>query len=149
MPRATLTTGEKKRPSFQEIHMHFAGLLIGRSTCKRLQVGCVIASVDYRKILSMGYNGNATGLPNTCDSEEVGKCGCLHAEENAVINCDSPRQWEKIVFCTHLPCKMCAKRLVNLGGVTKVYYSEDYRLREGLDVLDAAGIPHLRYRVKW
>ena len=70
--------------------MRMAGLLIGRSTCKRLQVGCVIASEDYRKILAMGYNGNASGLPNECDSEEVGKCGCLHAEENAVINCDSP-----------------------------------------------------------
>jgi dCMP deaminase len=128
------------RPSFEMIHMKMALLLKDRSTCARLQVGCVIASSDYRKILAMGYNGNATGLPNECDSEEVGKCGCLHAEENAVINCDSPRAWPKIVFCTHLPCKMCAKRLVNLGGVEKVYYHYDYRNHEGLDVLAAAGI---------
>jgi len=137
------------RPSFEEIHMRMAGLLIGRSTCKRLQVGCVIASEDYRKILAMGYNGNASGLPNECDSEEVGKCGCLHAEENAVINCDSPRERSKIVFCTHLPCKMCAKRLVNMGGVVKVYYATDYRLHEGLDVLDAAGIPHEQLEIRW
>jgi dCMP deaminase len=122
--------------------MRMALLLRHRSTCARLQVGCVIASSDYRKILAMGYNGNASGLPNACDSEEVGKCGCLHAEENAVINCDSPRQWKKIVFCTHLPCKMCAKRLVNLGGVQTVYYCHDYRNREGLVVLASAGIQY-------
>lgn len=72
---------------------------------------------------------------------------CLHAEDNAVINCDSPRSMQKIVFCTHQPCKMCAKRFVNLGNVVKVYYVEDYRLREGLDVLDGAGIRYARLQV--
>jgi dCMP deaminase len=137
------------RPTFEQILMKMAGLILGRSTCKRLQVGCVISSVDFRKILSMGYNGNATGLPNTCDSEEPGKCGCLHAEENAVINCDSPRQWEKIVFCTHLPCKMCAKRLINLGGVQCVYYAQDYRLREGEELLFASRIRCLQLETNW
>lgn len=128
--------------------MRMALLLRSRSTCARLQVGCVIASADFRKILAMGYNGNATGLPNECDSTTPGSCGCLHGESNAIINCDSPRHWPKIVFCTNMPCKMCAKQLVNLGGVQKVFYHEDYRLREGLDVLDAAGIEHERYTVE-
>lgn len=74
---------------------------------------------------------------------------CLHAEENAVINCDSPRQWTKIVFCTHLPCKMCAKRLVNLGGVVKLYYATDYRLHEGLALLSQAGIPYEQMEIRW
>lgn len=134
------------RPTFEEINMRYAELLAQRSTCARLQVGCVITSVDFRKVLSVGYNGNASSLPNRCDSEVPGSCGCLHAEDNAVINCDSPRSTEKIVFCTHLPCKMCAKRFVNLGNVVKVLYSEDYRLREGLDVLDSAGIPYIWWR---
>jgi len=129
--------------------MRMAGLLVGRSTCARLKVGCVIASADFRKVLAMGYNGNASGLPNLCDSEEPGKCGCLHAEENAVINCDSPRHWPKIVFCTHEPCKMCAKRLVNLGGVQKVYYNEPYRLHEGLEVFKLAGIPCEQMEIRW
>lgn len=128
------------RPSFELIHMRMAILLKDRSTCARLKVGCVIASADYRKILAMGYNGNASGLPNECDSDEVGACGCLHAEENAVINCDSPRERPKIVFCTHLPCKMCAKRLVNMGGVVRVYWHQDYRNHDGLRVLELAGI---------
>lgn len=124
--------------------MRMALLLRSRSTCARLQVGCVIASADFRKVLSVGYNGNASGLPNKCDGDEPGKCGCLHGEENAVINCDSPRHWPKIVFCTNLPCPMCAKRLINLGGVEKVYYHDDYRIQVGLDVLEQAGIEHER-----
>ena len=112
-----------------------------RSTCKRLQVGCVIVPSDYRGIIAEGYNGNASGLPNGCDSEEPGKCGCLHAEENACILCDIPRSAPKIVFTTDMPCKMCAKRLINLGGVQRVFYARDYRLREGLEILTQAGIP--------
>lgn len=133
---------EVKRPSFEKIYMEMAGLISGRSTCKRLRVGCVITSHDFRKVLAVGYNGNATGLPNTCDSDEPGKCGCIHAEENAVINCDSPRHWPKIVFSTTLPCVACAKRIINLGGVTKVYYSEDYRIKTSLDIFNVAKIEH-------
>ena len=133
------------RPSFEEIFIEMTKLVSSRSTCRRLQVGCVIVRPDFRQVLSMGYNGNATGLPNDCDSTTPGACGCLHAEANAVINCDSPRYVEKLVFITHLPCKMCAKMLVNLGNVRRVVYRDDYRIRDGLDVLTAADIPHERF----
>ncbi|OFZ81302.1 MAG: hypothetical protein A2583_00180 [Bdellovibrionales bacterium RIFOXYD1_FULL_53_11] len=129
-----------KRPSFESIYLRLARELSRRSTCKRLQVGTVITSTDYRKVLAVGYNGNATGLPNTCDREEPGNCGCLHSEENAVINCDAPRHIEKIVFVTHLPCVACAKRLINLGNVKTVYYGEDYRLRDSEQLLQSVGI---------
>src|SRR6476660_473375 len=118
---------QKPRPSFPEIYLQLASTLASRSTCKRLNVGTVITSTDFRKVLAVGYNGNATGLPNTCDRDEVGNCGCLHSEENAVINCDSPRNQEKFVFVTHLPCVACAQRLINLGNVRRVYYANDYR----------------------
>ena len=111
----------QKRPSFEEIYIRLALTIAERSTCKRLQVGTVITSSDFRKVLALGYNGNASGLANTCDSDIPGQCGCLHSEENAIINCDSPRELEKFVFVTHLPCFMCAKRLINLGGVRKVF----------------------------
>lgn len=117
-----------ERPSFEEIYMDLAFRLADRSTCARKKVGTVITSVDYRKVLAVGYNGNASGLPNSCDRpDEKGNCGCLHSEENAVINCDSPRQMEKIVFVTLQPCPACAKRLINLGGVKKVYFGHEYR----------------------
>lgn len=131
---------ENRRLSFEEIYMKLALALAERSTCKRLKVGTVITSVDYRKVLAVGYNGNATGLPNQCDRDEAGNCGCLHSEENAVINCDSPRAWPKHVFVTHLPCAMCAKRLINLGGVVKVTYLNDYRNKDSLKLLELTNI---------
>lgn len=139
---------EDSRPTFPEIYLRLARELSARSTCKRLRVGTVITSTDYRKVLAVGYNGNATGLPNRCDRDEPGNCGCLHSEENAVINCDSPRIVEKLVFVTHLPCVSCAKRLINLGNVRKVYYAEDYRVRDSITILTSAGIQveHLELR---
>jgi dCMP deaminase len=128
------------RPSFEEVYMHFAESISQRSTCKRLRVGTVITTTDFRKVLAVGYNGNASGLPDRCDRDEPGNCGCLHSEENAVINCDSPRGIEKFVFVTHLPCVACAKRLINLGNVRKIYYARDYRLRDSLELLALAKI---------
>ncbi len=129
-----------RRPSFQSIYMDLAFRLAERSSCERLNVGTVVTSTDFRKVLAVGYNGNASGLANNCDRSEAGNCGCLHSEENAVINCDSPRQTPKIVFVTHMPCLMCAKRLINLGGVEKVYYRNDYRSKDSLVVFEQVGI---------
>ncbi len=132
---------DKHRPTFEEIYLNLANSLAQRSTCLRLKVGTVITSTDFRKVLAVGYNGNASGLPNACDRHEEGNCGCLHSEENAVINCDSPRLVEKFVFVTHMPCSMCAKRLINLGNVKRVYYGFDYRTRTSLDLFSAVAIP--------
>lgn len=135
------------RPSFEDIYMKLAVSMAERSTCNRtnsagqlMKVGCAIVTPDFRKVLSIGYNGNASGLDNKCDSIEPGACGCLHAEENAVINSDVPRATPKVVFCTHLPCVMCAKRLINLGGVQHVYYLNDYRIRTSLEMFNRVGI---------
>jgi dCMP deaminase len=132
---------DRPRPSFEELYLELAFGMARRSTCRRLQVGTVITSTDYRQVLAVGYNGNATGLANHCDSETPGACGCLHSEENACINCQCARTVEKIVFVTHLPCVMCAKRLLNLGGVRLVLYGEEYRRRESLEVFASVGIP--------
>jgi dCMP deaminase len=134
------TREQGPRPSFETIYLRLARELAARSTCKRLNVGTVITSTDFRKVLAVGYNGNAAGLVNTCDREEEGNCGCLHSEENAVINCDAPRYVEKLVFVTHLPCVACAKRLINLGGVRKIHYGEDYRSTESIALLEQVGI---------
>ncbi len=135
-----MTDRPNQRPTFDEVYMNFARLIARRSHCRRLQVGTVITTTDYRKVLAVGYNGNASGLANTCDREEPGNCGCLHSEENAVINCDAPRATQKYVFVTHLPCTACAKRLINLGNVRKIVYGEDYRDPEALELLRTVGI---------
>ena len=134
-----------ERPAFEEIYMGFALSVSRRSTCARLNVGTVITTADYRRVLAIGYNGNATGLTNACDRAEPGNCGCLHSEENALIHLDSPREPKKIVFVTHLPCPLCAKRLVNAGGISKVYYANDYRVRTAAELLDQAGIQVVHY----
>ena len=139
-PPTSHSTPPKARPTFPSIYLKLAQTLAGRATCYRLQVGTVITSTDFRKVLAVGYNGNATGLHNGCDRTEPGNCGCLHSEENAVINCDSPRSTEKFVFVTHLPCVACAKRLINLGNVKAVYYWQDYRIRDSLELLKQVGI---------
>ena len=135
-----MDTTRGNRPSFEELYMTLAFGMAQRSTCLRLQVGTVITSTDYRQVLAVGYNGNASGLPNQCDRVEAGNCGCLHSEENAVINCDSPRSTEKHVFVTHLPCSQCAKRLINLGGVKKIFYRTNYRSTASIEILKSVGI---------
>ncbi len=130
------------RVSFNTIYMGLAHSLARRSTCDRLAVGTVITTTDYRRVLAVGYNGNAAGLPNCCDdSAAVGSCGCLHSEDNAVVNCVADRSIPKYVFVTHAPCVMCAKRLINLGGVETVYYTESYRSAAGLAMLAEGGLP--------
>lgn len=128
------------RISFDEIYLNFARQLSQRSTCERLQVGCVITSIDYTQVYGIGYNGNAHGLDNNCDSIEPGNCGCLHAEQNACIHCTQQRETPKIVYCTHNPCVMCAKSIINLGGVKEVHYLNKYRNTDSLDLLSQSKI---------
>ena len=135
-----MDTSKGSRPSFESVYMDFAKAIAKRSSCKRLDVGSVVTTTDFRKVLAVGYNGNAAGLTNGCDRDEPGNCGCLHSEENAAINCDSPRSVEKYVFVTHLPCMACTKRLINIGNVKKVFYDQDYRIRDSVTVLKTAGI---------
>ena len=131
---------KEERLSFEEIYMGLALNLAKRSTCRRLQVGCVIVSIDYCYIYGLGYNGNAKNFPNTCDSEEPGKCGCLHAEENALLKTNQGDRFPKIAFISHQPCTYCAKRMINKGGFQKIYYAHPYRCQEGLEILRQANI---------
>lgn len=135
------------RPSFHDIYMRLASLMSERGTCARtnsagepMKVGCAIVSKDFRRVFSVGYNGNAAGLPNECDSTAPGACGCIHAEANAIVSCSADRAEPKIVFCTHLPCVACAKLIIQLGGVHEVYYLNDYRLKDSLLLFPKADI---------
>ena len=125
------------RPSFHDIYMRLACLMSERSTCLRtnsagelMKVGAAIVSADFRQVYAIGYNGNASGLPNRCDSNEPGKCGCIHAETNAIVSCSAPRDESKVVFCTHLPCTACAKLIIQLGGRHEIE-KRAFRIRIG------------------
>src|SRR5207302_1354082 len=112
--------------------------LAKRSTCARLQVGTVITTPDLTQVLGIGYNGNARGLPNRCDSTTPGACGCIHSEMNAVIKAGAQLPG-KVMFVSASPCVMCAKMAIN-ANVARVYYREAYRDPAGLDTLRQGGV---------
>lgn len=127
------------RVSREEIHMATALLWSSRSKCKRLAVGCVITDSEMRRVMSIGYNGPARGLDNESCTGEPGKCGCLHAEDNAVAFVDSTVK-EKVAFVTHQPCGTCAQRLIQ-ANIARVFYLHPYRDNRGLAIFEAVGIP--------
>src|SRR2546428_8125666 len=67
------------RTPLEEVYMRMAEELAKGSPCARLQVGSVITTGDLTQVLGIGYNGNAKGLPNRCDSDQPGNCGCFAA----------------------------------------------------------------------
>lgn len=127
------------RPDWDTVFQSFSILLAARSTCDRTLVGCVVVSSDNTRVLAMGYNGNYSGGPNGCDSSEPGKCGCIHAEINALLKLDYHDRSDKIMYVTMSPCVPCAKAIIN-SGIKEVVYMDEYRTTEGLDVLNSAQI---------
>ena len=128
------------RPTFHSLYLHLAETMALRSTCIRKKVGTVITSTDGRQVFSVGYNGNASKLPNCCDRTDPGNCGCLHSEANAAVNCHASRELEKYVYVTLLPCVQCCKLIIQIGGVTKVFFRDWYRCRDSLTLFATVGI---------
>src|SRR5947209_16357815 len=87
------------RIPLEEVYMRMAEELAKRSTCARNQVGTVITNSDLTQVLGIGYNGNARGLPNRCDGDEPGRCGCIHSEANALIKAGASEPG-KVMFVT-------------------------------------------------
>jgi len=137
---------EVDRPPLFEVYMRMAEELALRSTCARLQVGTVITDPDLEHVVAIGYNGNARGFPNECDSTEPGACGCIHSEMNALVKAPGHMP-NKVAFVTASPCVMCAKLMVQ-AKVSHVFYRTAYRKPEGLDVLRKAGINAVHY-TRW
>lgn len=109
-------------------------------TCNRLRVGAVIARGQ--RVLSSGYNGAPAHMPH-CDHgpDESGCRATVHAEANAIVW--AARQGVQtdgsILYVTHTPCLECAKLIIN-AGIWRVVFLDDYRLTEGKELLNAAGI---------
>lgn len=134
--------GGSRIPLF-EVYMRMAEELAKRSTCARAKVGAVITDATLSNVLGIGYNGNASGLPNRCDSTVPGKCGCIHAEMNALVKAPGAVR-DKVVFVTTSPCPMCAKLIIQ-SGVTHVFFRSGYRDSAGLDFLADGGIESVKY----
>jgi len=122
------------RPEWDEIWMSFASNIARRSYDLRFQVGAVIVTEDNTQVLSVGYNGNYAGGPNSVESETPGESGMLHAEINSLLKCDYNCPKRKIMYITLSPCRMCAKAIIN-AGIDSVIYDKEYRDTSGLDIL--------------
>ena len=107
------------------------------------KVAAIIVTNDFREICAIGYNGNYSGGPNERDSTTVGGSGFLHAEENALFHLCKPYELRDALYmiCTHKPCPMCAKRIVN-SGIKTVYYINEYNSLGNATqkIFDATGI---------
>ncbi len=131
--------------------MNIAEVVSQRSTCLRRKVGAVI--VAERRILATGYNGAPSGLEH-CDKkgcirldrkipsgERHELCRGLHAEQNAIIQAAlygvSIRGG--VIYCTHHPCVVCAKMLVN-AGIIKIKINADYPDEMSKSVFEESGI---------
>lgn len=121
-----MTRSEKiKRPDWDEYFLKMAYLVAERSTCLRHHVGAVI--VRDRRILTTGYNGAARGVKDCLelgclrDEKGIGSgerheiCRAIHAEQNAIIQASlhGIDISGSSIYCTHSPCILCAKMLVN------------------------------------
>ena len=135
-----------ERPPLYEIYLRMAEELAKRSTCARLQVGTVLTDATLENVVAIGYNGNARGFPNRCDSTEPGRCGCIHSEMNALVKAPGALR-DKVAFVTASPCVMCAKLMIQ-ASVSHVFYREAYRSPEGLGVLRRGGVEPVEY-VRW
>ena len=137
---------EVTRIPLYEAYMRMAEELAKRSTCARLQVGTVITDDMLEHVLALGYNGNARGFPNQCDSDEPWKCGCIHSEQNALVKAPGGLR-NKVAFITASPCPMCAKLIIQ-ANVSFVYYRNAYRDPAGVELLEKGGVTAIHY-TRW
>jgi len=113
------------RPDFDEYCLKIALVVAERSTCRRHHMGAV--AVRDKHILTTGYNGAPAGQKdclelgclrdeqNIPSGERAEICRAIHAEQNVIIQAalHGISLEGSTIYCTHTPCVLCAKMLVN------------------------------------
>ena len=113
------------RPDIDEYFLKIASVVAERSTCRRHHIGAV--AVRDKHILATGYNGAPSGLKdclelgclrdemNIPSGERHEICRGIHAEQNVIIQAalHGVSLEKSTIYCTHTPCVLCAKMLVN------------------------------------
>ena len=120
-------------------------------------IGAVI--VKDKRIMTTGYNGAPAGLKTCkergeCLRRKLGiasgtraeVCYAIHAEQNAIIQ--AAKLGSSIegatLYCTHQPCVICAKMIVN-SGITKVIYGEGYPDEFARKIFEMANVEIVKY----
>jgi len=139
------------RPSWDEYFFRIVNEVSTRSTCLRRQVGALI--VREKRIQATGYNGAPSGIDHCsktgCLREEKDVpsgerhelCRGLHAEQNAIIQASRHgiNISNAMIYCTHHPCVLCAKMLIN-AGIEAIYFQQGYPDKLSKDLLDKARV---------
>jgi dCMP deaminase len=139
------------RPDIDEYFLKIASVVGERSTCRRHHMGAV--AVKDKHILTTGYNGAPAGgkdcLELGCLRDEMGIesgtrqeiCRAIHAEQNVIIQAGlhGVSLEGSTVYCTHTPCVLCAKMLVNAKIARFVTFGQ-YNDNRFIDLFHEAGI---------
>ena len=126
---AGLIASWSQRPSWDEYFICTAILIASRSSCRRLNVGCVMVSGGEHKnrIIAAGYNGFLPGAPHSSCVRDGHEVATVHAEQNAIS--DAARRGVSLngatAYITHFPCINCAKIMI-AAGIKRVKYLHDY-----------------------
>jgi dCMP deaminase len=131
---------KEKQNKFDLRYLEMARIWAQNSYCHRRQVGALV--VKDGMIISDGYNGTPSGFENVCeDDNNVTKPYVLHAEANAITKLARSNNNSEgaTIYITASPCIECAKLIIQ-SGIKRVVYGEKYRLTDGVDLLERAGI---------
>ncbi len=141
------------RPELDEYFLKIASVVGERSTCRRHHMGAI--AVRDKHILSTGYNGAAAGLKDClelgCLRDELGIpsgerheiCRAIHAEQNVIIQAalHGVSLEGATIYCTHTPCVLCAKMMVN-ARIKRVVNFREYSDDSFIEMFEEAGIEY-------
>jgi dCMP deaminase len=139
------------RPDVDEYFLKIASVVAERSTCRRHHIGAI--AVKNKHILATGYNGAAAGLKDCLElgclrdemkipsGERHEICRGIHAEQNVIVQASlhGVSLEGSTIYCTHTPCVLCAKMLVNARIVRFVSFAR-YNDDSFIDLFREAGI---------
>ncbi len=135
-----MTSIQEKQETLDKRYLRMASIWAENSYCERRKVGAII--VKDQMIISDGYNGTPAGFENICeDSSGATKPYVLHAEANAITKVarSNNSSDNATLYVTASPCLECAKLIIQ-AGIRRVVYNELYRITDGLDLLERAGV---------
>ena len=121
-------------------YLRMARIWAENSYCQRRQVGALV--VKNKMIISDGYNGTPSGFENVCeDTDGITHPYVLHAEANAITKLarSGNNSDGSTLYVTAAPCIECSKLIIQ-SGIKRVVYAEQYRLTDGTDLLEKAGV---------
>ena len=140
--------------------MDMAEVVASWSSCyqENRHIGAVI--VKDKRILTTGYNGAPSGVESCAEKGECLRkklnipsgtrhelCYAVHAEQNAIA------QAAKLgisvegatLYCTHQPCVICAKMIIN-SGISKVVFKYGYPDEFSLKLFEEAKVEVVSFK---